>query len=384
MKKFKVVLFTAFIVVCLMLTGCSSSSDSDTIKIGVNMELTGDASSYGEMELNGIKLAVKQINDAGGIDGKQIELVVYDNKTDNATAVELQTRLATEDNVVVIIGPATSGLAKAVTPISNQYGVPVVFASATADGVTNDGASAYAEAFRICFGDSFQGITMANFASDDLTAKTAVILRDTNDYGTGLADNFRAQFTANGGTILGEEVFNSKDTEFNAVLTNIKNLGSFDVLFVPGYYSEAGLIINQARQLGITAAILGADGFESDVLVELATASALNNVYYSSHYSTLAASDALTSFISAYEAEYSTTPNAFNALGYDAASLATDAITRAETVDGAGVTAALESTVDYVGVTGTITIDSLHEAVKSAYVVGLKDGVADTAVLVNP
>ncbi len=384
MKKKKVFFATAMMAMAMVFAGCSSSSGSDTIKLGVNLELTGDASSYGNMELNGVKLAVKQINDAGGIDGKKIEIVQYDNKSDAPTAVQNQTRLVTDDKVVAVVGPATSGLAKAVTPVSNDNGVPVIFASATADGVTNDGSKAYAEAFRICFGDSFQGITMANFASNKLNAKTAVILRDTNDYGTGLAVNFTKQFKANGGTILKEEVFNTKDTDFNSVLTNIKNLGAFDVLFVPGYYSEAGLIINQARTLGINATVLGADGFESDKLVELATAPSLNNVYYSTHYSTLGENTTLQDFIKAYATEYNENPNAFNALGYDAAKLAMDAIQRAGKVDSAAVTTALNETKDFAGVTGTISISALHDAVKSAYVVGLENGVATTAVLVNP
>lgn len=380
MKNKKGLLFIVAMCAMMVLSGCSDKTSSDTFKLGVNLELSGEVSSYGNMELNGVLLAVEKINAEGGINGKEIEVIKYDNKSDQGTAIQMQTKLASEDKVDVIVGPATSGLAKAVRPISDEYGVPVIFASATADEVTNDGASAYEQAFRICFGDSFQGVTMANFASNNLNATKAVILRDSNDYGTGLADNFKSQFTTNGGTIVAEEVFNSGDTDFNAILTNIKNKGDFDVIFVPGYYTEAGNIIQQARSLGITQPILGADGFESADLVNIAGTKALNDVYYSTHYSSLSDDADLKDFMDSYLEKYGEEANTFNALAYDAAMLAFDAIKRSPD----DITAALADTTSFKGVTGTIAIDTLHEAVKSAFVVGLVDGEATTAILVNP
>lgn len=384
MKKYKVMMLC--MASCLLfLAACTQGgADEDVIRIGVNLELSGAYVDYGTQELNGVKLAVKQINDAGGIDGKMIELVTYDNKSEAATAVELQTKLATEDKVSVIVGPAVSSNAKAVVPVSEDYSVPVVFASATAEGVVNDGAAAYEYAFRICFGDSFQGVTIANFASESLSATKAAVLKATNDYGTGLSDNFIKQFEANGGVIVKEESFTIGESDFSSVLTNIKNAGDFDVLYVPGYYAEAGKIIAQARSLGIDVPILGGDGFEAPELLGIAGASALNDIYYTSHYSSLASDTALQDFMDAYEAEYNASPSAFNALGYDAAQLALDAVERAGDTDASVVKDTLKATKGFVGVTGTIDFDALHEAVKSSFVVELTDGVAASAVKVNP
>ncbi|MGL5978990.1 MAG: ABC transporter substrate-binding protein [Erysipelotrichaceae bacterium] len=376
-----------FALVCsfVLVTGCSSNS-SDAVKIGVNLELSGAVASYGEAELSGIELAIEQANAAGGVLGKQIELVKLDNKSTADEALSVFTKLATQDLVSVVIGPATSGATKATVPAANQYKVPVVTPSGTADDVTNDGTSAQAYAFRTCFKDSFQGVTLANFSYQNLGARRAVILGDSSsDYAKGLSENFETKFTADGGTIVLKESYVAGDKDFNAVLTRIKaSIGEDDVLFIPGYYEEAGLIIKQAREMGITTPIVGADGFDSPVLNELATDANLNDVYFSGHYSSLDEDENVVSFIADYKAKYGTEPNAFAALGYDAAKLAIDAINRAGTTTPETVKEALEQTVGFVGVTGTITVDSLHDAVKSAVVIELQNGVQTSSVKVNP
>jgi branched-chain amino acid transport system substrate-binding protein len=225
---------------------------------------------------------------------------------------------------------------------------------------------------------------MANFASQNLSAKSAVIIADnSSDYAKGLAKNFKETFTKSGGTIVDEEAYVAKDKDFNAILTKIKDK-QFDVIFLPGYYQEAGLIIKQARDLGITQPVLGADGFDSPVLLELAGASALNNVYFSNHYSSLDQDPKVQDFIKAFKAKYNAEPNAFHALGYDLGKFIADAIQRAGSTDPTAIKDALASTKDFVGVTGTFSMGADHNPIKSAVVIGLKDGVQSTSVKVEP
>ena len=257
----------------------------------------------------------------------------------------MATRLMTQDGVVAVLGPATSGSFMATIPVANQNKVPVVSGSATADIVTVDDSGKVQEyAFRICFTDSQQGEGITRFALENLSCRNAVIIMDSSsDYATGLADSFERVFTEGGGTIVAKEAYVAGDTDFNAVLTSIKNK-DFDVIFIPGYYNEAGLIIKQARTQGIDVPILGADGFDSPVLVDLAGADALNNVYFSNHYSSADTSAVVSDFIDSFKEKYNKEPDAFNALGYDLARFIVDAIERAEKIDGESVKAALEAT----------------------------------------
>ncbi len=365
------------------LTACAGGSANE-IRIGINYELSGKVATYGQSSVVGIKMAVDEINKAGGINGKKIRLIEYDNKSDPAEATTLANKLITRDKVVAILGPATSGAFKAEIPVGTKYKVPVISGSATADDVTVDDKGVKEYAFRICFNDSFQGTTMASFALKNLNAKRAVIIADTSsDYAKGLSKNFKSTFTAGGGTIVAEEAYVAKETDFNAIITKIKNL-NFDVIFIPGYYEEAGLIIKQARDQGIKAPILGADGFDSPVLLELAGAKALNDVYFSNHYSSLDKDPAVIDFIDAFKKKHKKEPDAFNALGYDLAMFLADAIKRAEAIDGEAIKNALAETKDFKGITGTITVDENHNAVKSAVVISLKDGVQHASVKVDP
>ncbi|MEG2204362.1 MAG: ABC transporter substrate-binding protein, partial [Oscillospiraceae bacterium] len=182
--------------------------------------------------------------------------------------------------------------------------------------------------------------------------------------------------------VVAEEGYVAGDTDFNAVITKIKGQ-EFDVVFIPGYYQEAGLIIKQARAQGITAPVLGADGFDSPVLKELAGAEALNNVYFSNHYSSLDKDPTVTKFIADFKAKYGKEPDAFNALGYDLAKFAADAIGRAETVTGEGVKNAMAATENFVGVTGSFSVDENHNPVKALVVIGLENGDQATTARVS-
>ena len=371
-----------------LLAGCAASPGGtnntaapagDTVKIGVNYELSGGVATYGQASVQGIEMAVAEVNAAGGVKGKQVELVKYDNKSEPAEATTLATKLMTQDQVVAVLGPATSGAMKATIPVALKNKVPVASGSATADDVTVGASGVQEYAFRVCFNDSFQGTAMANFASKKLDAKTAVIIKDnSNDYSKGLAENFTKTFTEAGGTIVGEQAYVKGDTAFAPILTLIKSQ-KFDVIYLPGYYEEAGLIIKQARELGITAPVLGADGFDSPKLLELGGAAALNDVYFTNHYSALDQDPKVVKFIADFKAKYNEEPNAFHALGYDLAKFAMDSAERATVLTGEGVKDAMASTSDFPGVTGSFSIDANHNPVKAIVVIGLKAGVQSTS-----
>ena len=395
MKKFLAAALSVLLV-ALLLSGCGAKTNENEIRIGINYELSGAVATYGQSSVDGIMMAIDEINAAGGINGKTIVPVKYDNKSEPAEATTLANKLMTQDKVLAILGPATSGSFKAEIPVAEKNKVPVITGSATADDVTvdlEDGQVVYNDdgsikglkeyAFRICFSDSYQGSAMAAFASENLSAAKAVIIKDTSsDYGKGLAANFFATFTEKGGEVVAEEAYVSGNTDFNGILTKIKGM-DFDVIYIPGYYQEAGLIIKQARAQGITAPILGADGFDSPTLAELAGADALNDVYYTNHYSSLDKDPLVTQFIADYNAKYGKEPDAFNALGYDLAKFVCDGISRCETLDSESLKEALASTENFVGVTGSFSVDEKHNPVKSIVVIGLKDGVQDSSVKVS-
>lgn len=377
MKK-ELKLLTASLLSVLFLSGCAagSSSKGDTVKLGLNYELSGNVSTYGTSLVEGIEFAVKEINANGGVLGKQIELVKADNKSSGEEAANVSSRLATRDKVVAILGPATSGNVKSALPAAEENKVPLISASSTADDVTldaNGGVRQYV--FKTCFSDSFQGVTMANFAAKELKLMKAAILRDnTSDYSQGLTDAFSETYLSLGGEILEEEAYQAKETDFKSLLTNI-NAKNPDVLFVPGYYEEVGLIIKQARELGLNVPVLGADGFDSPKLVEIAGAENLNGTYYSNHYSSGDTSEDVVAFKTAFNKEYKKDPDAFNALGYDMAYMVADALERAGEADREKLTAALASTKDFKGITGTLSMDEFHNPIKAVTILEVKDGV---------
>ncbi len=390
MKKY-LALVLALVLVIGSLAACGGGAaeepgEATEVKIGINYQLTGGVASYGEASVNGIMMAFDEINAAGGINGMTIVPVTLDNKSDAAEATALATRLMVQEGVVAALGPATSGNFMATIPVAMGNSIPIISASATADeGVTVDASGNVNEfVFRLCFNDSFQGVTMANFAANNLSAKNAVIIQDnSSDYAKGLAKNFIETFEAAGGTIVAQEGYVAKDKDFNAILTSIKGK-DFDVIFLPGYYQEAGLVIKQARDLGIDVPVLGADGFDSPVLLELAGEAALNDVYFSNHYSSLDQDPMVQDFIAAYTEKYGVEPNAFNALGYDLGKYIADAIARAGSTDPVAIKDALKATENFAGVTGTFSMGEDHNPIKSIVVIGLENGVQATSVKVDP
>ncbi len=384
MKRILVLVATALLVLS-GLTACTST-DKGTIKIGVNVELTGEAAVYGQPEKKAIELAVKEINDAGGILGKQVEAIYYDTKTDGAESTSNVTKLATEDKVVAIIGAAISGTTMAAAPVANQYQVPMITPSGSNAKVTNDGTTVYPFVYRACFIDPFQGVVIANFSSTELGAtKAAVIGSSSSDYAKDLATIFADQFEKNGGTVVAEEYYTDTDTDFNAILTKLQNAGEFDVLFIADYAVRAGLIIGQARTAGITVPIVGPDGFESPDLVALAGgADKVNDVYFSTHFSALSEDQAVKDFIAAYTASAGEAPSALSALAYDTVYMLKQAIEDADSTDPVKVNTALEAIKDFKGITGTINFDEWHNPIKSAIIVELVNGEQASATVVNP
>jgi len=387
MRKLSLVL--AMVLVLSLFTGCGSQqaaapaptgnadeSDKETIKVGLNYELSGNVATYGQGLTEGIELAVEEINSNNGVLGKQIELVKADNKSDNAEAANVATKLITRDKVVAILGPATSGNTKGAIPVATQHKVPLISASATADDVTVDSNGNVREfIFKTCFNDSFQGFIMANFAFEDLKLKNAAVLLDnTSDYSKGLAASFKERFESLGGTVVTEQAYQAKEKDFRAVLTNIKGANP-DVLFLPGYYEEVGLIVKQARELGLNVPVLGGDGYDSPKLVELAGKEALNQVYFTNHYSSKDDSPEVVKFKEAFNAKYGKDPDAFNALGYDLAYFLADAIERAGEAEPLKIKDALAATKDFQGITGTLSVDEKHNPVKAITIIEMKDGV---------
>lgn len=379
MKK-KISVLLVLVMLCSLIAGCSSTPSSKTasnkIKIGLDYELSGQVATYGQSLTSGIELATEEINKNGGVLGKQIELVKADNKSDSAEAANVATKLVNDDKVVAILGPATSGDTKAAAPVAGQNRVPLVTASATADDVTVDSTGKVREyVFKTCFSDSFQGVIMANYTFTDLkTHKAAILIDRTSDYSKGLAENYKATYTKLGGSIVTEQGYQEGDKDFRAVLTNIKSANP-DVIYLPGYYSEVGLIVKQARDLGINTPICGGDGYDSPKLVELAGNTALNNVYFTNHYSSNDNSPDVVKFQQAYKAKHGKDPDAFAALGYDLAYFVADGLKRAGAVDSVKLKDALASTKDFKGVTGTLSIDSKHNPVKSITILEEKNGV---------
>jgi len=384
----RIIALTATIVLLVSgLTACASTSgDAETIKVGLNVELTGEAAVYGTPERKAAEMAVKEINAAGGVLGKKIELVIYDTKTDTAESTSNATKLMTQDGVVAVIGAAISGTTMAAAPIANQYQVPMITPSGSNALVTNDGKSVYPFVYRACFIDPFQGVVLANFAAENLGKSKAVVLgSSSSDYAKDLASIFSKQFAAKGGSVVATEYYTDADTDFSAILTKVQAAGEFDVIFVADYAVRAGLIIKQAREAGIAVPFVGPDGFESPDLVELAGGAAnLNDIYFSTHFSSLSEDKKVQDFIKNYKAETGEAPSALSALAYDTVYMLKAAIEAAGEVNSLKVNAALEALKDFPGVTGTISFDEWHNPVKSAIVVQLVNGEQASATVVNP
>ncbi|MEO6992629.1 MAG: ABC transporter substrate-binding protein [Lacunisphaera sp.] len=358
-----------FALAAALSAGCSRPS-ADTIKVGEYASLTGKEASFGQSSHKGITLAIEELNAAGGVLGKKLELISADNQTkpgESATAVK---KLISRDHVIALLGEVASGRSLEAAPIAQANHIPMIAPAATNPKVTQTGDYI----FRVCFIDPFQGKVMAKFALTDLKAKKVAILSSvSNAYSVGLAKFFRETFTEGGGEIAAENNFSEGDKDFRAQLTAVKAAG-VDAVFVPAYYTEAALIVRQARDLGITVPFFGGDGWEAPQLLEIG-GSALDGCYYSTHFSPQNTAPAVQEFVKKFKARWDNeTPDAFAALGYDAAYVLVDAIKRADTTAEPQLRDALAATKNFAGVTGITTIDKNRDASKPAAILAIKDG----------
>ena len=296
-----------------------------------------------------------------------------DNKSESAEAVNAATKLISDDGVKVIVGPAVTANVIAESQVATDNKVPVVAFAATNPDVTVENGAVKPYIFRSCFIDPQQGTVMAQFASKELKAKTAVMYIDSSsDYSKSLGKVFQETFEAAGGKVVMQESFLAKDQDFKAALTKIKAANA-DVIFVPAYYEEVGKIVKQAREIGITATMLGTDGWDDPKVADIAGASALNNTYFSTHY--FAEDPGAKSFIDAFNKEYGHAPNVFAALGYDAGKLLVDALKRAGSDDPEAIRKAIEETKDLQVATAKVTMDpATHNPIKDAIIIENVDG----------
>ena len=389
MKKMQKMLSVACIGMLLAtaLTGCGGDKkgSGDTIKIGANIEMTGGSASFGKSAQNGIKLAIDAENAKGGVLGKKLELVVADNKSEAAEATNAMQKLIAQDKVIAVIGPNLSSASIAATSINTSAKVLAITPMGTNPNVTVDKDGKTKDfMFRACFIDPFQGTVMATFAKDKVNAKNVAILVDnSSDYAKGLAQFFKEAFTKGGGKIVAEESYLQKDTDFKATLTKIK-ASNPDMIYVPGYYQEVGMIVKQAREMGLNVPMAGGDGWDSAKLPEIAGKAALNNTYFSSLYSPDDDSKLNKDFVAAYQKAYNEKPDVFAALAYDSALLVINAIKSANALDTVKIKDAMAKTAGFSGVSGNVTFNEQHNPVKSAVIIEYKDGAQVFKTKINP
>jgi branched-chain amino acid transport system substrate-binding protein len=365
----KRILIASIIVVSLLSACQQNAGGGDKVRIGVFMSTTGTTANFGISSVNGIKLAAEEVNAAGGINGKQVELLVQDDRSDASEAATIVTKFVTQDQVHGIIGEVASSRSIAAAPIAQNAKIPMLTPSSTNPEVTKKGNFI----FRSCFIDPYQGAAIAQFAAKTLGAKTAAIMVDRkNDYSTGLEKVISETFTKFGGKIVATQSYQEGDQDFNAQLTSLKGSNP-EVLFVPGYYNDVGLIAKQARDKGITVPLIGGDGWDSEQLYKIG-GTALNGSYFTNHYSPYDTDPKVVKFVNDYKAKYGSIPDALAATAYDAARIMFDAVKRSKSLTGPDIRDALAATKDYPGVTGTVTFNENRDAVKPIVMIEIKDG----------
>ena len=365
----------ASVLVASLVAGCGSKGDKD-IKIGMVYELTGNTASYGTSAANGAKLAFKEINANGGVLGKQIKIVSADNKGEPSESADAMSKVISQDKVVAVTGFTVSSCGIAASAVAEASKIPFVAAATVNPKVTFDERTGKVKdyTFRACFIDSFQGTVGANFALNGLKAgKTAIMTDSSSDYSKGLTEIFRSTYVKAGGKIVAEESYLQKDQDYKPILTKIKAQNP-DLLYIPGYYEDVGKIIKQARELGMTIPVLGADAWDSPVLVEMGGAQPLNNTYFTNFYSIEDRNPVSNAFVEAYKKEYGQTPDSMAAMGYDAAKLLVDAIKRANSTDANKIKEALAATKNFSSVSGEMSLNDRHDAVRGVVIIELKDG----------
>jgi branched-chain amino acid transport system substrate-binding protein len=377
--KHSVRLLIFLVVTSLLLVSCGGGGGSDTIKVGGIGELTGDIPAVGASFKNAAELAVAEINDAGGLEvgGKkyQIELLIEDNAGKAEQSASAAQKLITQDNVVAIIGPNASRYAIPASEIAEANQTVLISPWSTNPKTTLDANTGAPKkyVFRAAFIDPFQGRVVAKFAQDELACTKAAVLYDVaSDYNKGIAEFFKQTFEENGGQVVAFETYTPGDKDFNAQLTKIKDTNP-ECIFLPNYYSEVPLQIQQGKALGITVPFLGSDSWGSSELFSLCGADC-DGYYFSTHYAADAATPIATKFIDAYTAKYGNTPDDVAALTYDSFGLLWKALQDAGKVDRQAVRDALAKIPSYDGVTGNMQFqEGSGDPIKSAVIIKIVD-----------
>jgi branched-chain amino acid transport system substrate-binding protein len=362
-----------------LLTSCTKKTNDNEILVGSYSSNTGATATFGVYQLRGTEMAIVEINAKGGINGKKIKHINYDNKSDSDETLAVVNRLISQDKVIAILGEATSGRSKIGAQVAQQNKIPMLTSSATNPDVTKVGNYI----FRACFIDPFQGMVMAKFMTENLKFKRAAIMRDIkNDYSVGLSDIFAEKLKGMGGEIVADISYQEGDIDFKSQLTSIK-AKKVDAIFIPGYYNEVALVAKQARELGMKQPLLGGDGWSSPKLHEIAKDS-INGSYFSNHYTTESTDPKTVEFVKAFKAKHNEVPDVMAALAYDAAYMMAEAMSKANPLTSENIRAELAKIKDFHGVTGQMSMDANRDAVKSAVVVQVQGEDYKYVTSVNP
>ena len=366
MKLQRLIVLTAAIlgtaIACERRPGTSEQSTTGDILVGMYGSLTGDGASFGQSSVEGARLAVDEINSAGGVlGGRKLRLLVEDDQSRPEEASSAVTKLITQDKVVAVLGEVASRRTLAAAPVAQKYQIPLITPASTNERVTQVGDYI----FRVCFIDPFQGEVLAKFAFNDLKARRVAVLKDIQqDYSVGLTESIQKTFTALGGQVMDPVSYSSGDADFRAILTQVRAKKP-DAVFATGYYPEAAIIVRQARELGMTMPILGGDGWVGDSLKN--GREALKNTFISDHYSGDNPDPVVQNFKKAYRAKFNREPDSIAALGYDAAKVLADSINRAASTEGPKLRTAIAA-ADVVGVTGRLKMNAHRNVDKPAVI----------------
>jgi branched-chain amino acid transport system substrate-binding protein len=362
-----------------VVTACGPKEE-ESLKIAMLAAMSGDVKTFGEGTKRGVEMAVAEWNEKGGVLGRPIEIIIGDTKCDGQEAANVGNKVITQDKVHYIIGAVCSSASIPISEIANPAGVVQISPPSTNPQVTiNEDGSNKEYIFRACFLDPFQGEVDAAFAMNELGATTSAVLYDVgNDYVKGLAEYYKASFEALGGEVSVFEAYTKEDTDFSALLTKVAD-ADVDVLFLPDYYNKANVIAKQAKDRGVTATLLGADGWDSpDLDLE-----AVDGAYFSNHYSPYDPRPLVQDFIKKFEAEYGMTPDFVAVLAYDSAHVLLQAIEKAGVDDPAKVRDELAA-IEFEGVAGDIKFNEVGDPIKKAAINHVTGGQIEFVKFVAP
>lgn len=358
--------------------GCSKN-DKNTLLIGEYGSLTGGTATFGQSTHNGVMMATEEQNAQGGLLGKKIKILTEDDQSKPEEAKTAALKLIRQNGVIALIGEVASSRSMAAAPEAQRAKVPMISPASTNPKVTEIGDYI----FRACFVDTFQGSSMAKFAYNNLKLRNVAILKDIkNDYSVGLADFFEKTFKSLGGNIVAVESYSEGDIEFRAQLTALKAKNP-DGIYIPGYYTEVGLIARQARELGLTVPLMGGDGWDSPKTIEIG-GNAVDGSYFSNHYAEDDPNPIIQNFIQKYKTKYGIVPDAMAVLGYDATNILFDSIKRANSADPTQIRNAMAQTKDFPGVSGSITMDANRNAQKKIVIMKIENGKIKFTESMNP